>query len=199
MRDLLAQDVVGGQTDSVEKLGFFQPFVDRGDCVGGISPEEPPAKVMASISGDDGVEDIPPAFGAVDVTVTQGAPFQHAKLVEQEVRVVAGAVEMPVLGSTFLIVVGRADRAVHVQHDVLQPVAVMKPVDPLPVQVDQSLPVLGQGQRLGFEPPHLRGRGCLRIDGTATHDLAHDRIKSKTVGIVDILVSCQPPEHRLPE
>jgi hypothetical protein len=32
---------------------------------------------------------------------------------------------MPVPGSTFLIAVGGADRAVHVQHDVFQPVAVM--------------------------------------------------------------------------
>src|SRR3546814_2084546 len=90
------------------------------------------------------------------IAVTQGAALQHAKLVEQEDGVIAGAVEMPVPGSTFLIAVGGADRAVHVQHDVFQPVAVMKPVDPLAVQIGQRRPVRGQSQRLGLEPSHLR-------------------------------------------
>ena len=63
-----------------------------------------------------------PAICAVDVAVAQGAAFQHAELVEQEDRVITGAVEMPVPGGPFLIAMGGADRAVHVQHDVLQPV-----------------------------------------------------------------------------
>jgi hypothetical protein len=75
----------------------------------------------------------------------------------------------------------------------------MKPVDPLPFRSASAVPVLGQGQRLGLEPPHLRGRSRLRIDGPATNNLAHDRIKGQAVGVVDILVSGQPPEHRLPE
>ena len=106
---------------------------------------------------------------------------------------------MPVPGGTFLIAMGRTDRAVHVQHDVLQPVAVVEPVDPLPVQIGQRRPVLRHGQRLGLEPPHLRGRGCLRIDGTATDDLAHDGIKSQSVGVVDVLVARKPTIDRLTE
>jgi hypothetical protein len=113
--------------------------------------------------------DVPPAIGTVDVAIAQGAAFQHAELVEQEVRVLAGAVEVPVPGRPFLIAVGRADGAIHVQHDILQPVAIMEAVDPLPVQVGKRRPVLWQGQRLGLEPPHLRGRGRLCIDGPATH------------------------------
>ena len=54
------------------------------------------------------------AIGAMDVAVAQGTAFQHAELVEQEVRMVAGAIEMPDPGGTFLIAVGGADRAVHV-------------------------------------------------------------------------------------
>jgi hypothetical protein len=49
----------------------------------------------------------------VDVTVAQGAAFQHAELVEQEVRVVASTVEVPVPGRALLLAMGRADRAVH--------------------------------------------------------------------------------------
>jgi hypothetical protein len=65
MRDLLAQDGVGGQTDGVEEPGFFQPHIDRGDRVGSVGPEEASTKVAASISGNDGIKDIPPAIGAV--------------------------------------------------------------------------------------------------------------------------------------
>ncbi len=68
---------------------------------------------------------------------------------------------MPVPGRSFLIAMGWADRPVHLQHDVFEPLAVVEPVDPLSVQGGQRLSVLGQGQRLGFEPSHLRGRGCL--------------------------------------
>jgi hypothetical protein len=51
--------------------------------------------------------------------------------------VVTATVEMPVPGGTFLIAVGRADGAVHVQHDILQANAIMKPVDSLSIQVSQ--------------------------------------------------------------
>ena len=112
---------------------------------------------------------------------------------------IAGAVEMPVPGGSFLIAMGRTDRAVHVQHDILEPVAVMEPVDPLPVQIGQRRPVLRHGQRLGLEPPHLRGRGCLRIDGTATDNLTHDRDRAPAVGVVDVLVARKPTIDRLPE
>src|SRR3546814_6110541 len=84
---------------------FRSPHIDRGDRVGSVGPEEASTKVAASISGNDGIMDIPPAIGAVDIAVTQGAALQHAKLVEQEDGVIAGAVEMPVPGSTFLIAV----------------------------------------------------------------------------------------------
>ena len=92
----------------------------------------------------------------------QGTAFQHAELIEQKERVIAVAVEMPVPGSAFLIAMGWADGAVHVQHDILQAIAIVEPVDPFPVQVGQRLPVLGQGQRLRLEPPHLGSRGRLR-------------------------------------
>ncbi len=74
----------------------------------------------------------------------QGAAFQHAELVEQEIRVAAGAVEVPVLGRPFMITMGRPDWAIHIRHDILQPVSIMEAVDPLPVQIGQRFPVLGR-------------------------------------------------------
>ena len=151
------------------------------------------------IPGDHRVQNILPAIGAVDVAVARGAAFQHAERVKQEKRVVAAAVEMAVPGGSFLITMGRADGIVHVRHDVLQPVAIMKAVDPLAVQVGQRRPVPGQSRRIGLKPPHLRcgGRPC--IDGAPTHNLPHDRITGEPVRIVDILLACEPPMDRLPK
>ena len=39
----------------------------------------------------------------------------------------------------------------------------------------------------------------MRIDGATADNLAHDRIAGESVGVVDILVSGQTTEHRLPE
>lgn len=172
VRDLLAQDAVGGQPDGVDIARLFQSFVDRWDRRGGVGPEEAALKVAASIAGDDRIKDAPPAVSAVDVAMPQGTTFQHAELVEPDIRVITGAVEMAVPGGPFLIAMGGADRAGHVQHNIPQAIAIMKPVNPLPVQIGQRRPLLGKGQRLGLEPPHLRCRGCLRIDGTATDNLA---------------------------
>jgi len=74
-----------------------------------------------------------------------------------------------------------------------------RPRLPVAVQVCQRRPVLSHGQRPGFEPPHLRARGRLRIDSTPAHNLAHDGIKGQPVGIVYILVASEPPIDGLPE
>ena len=105
MRDLLAQNGVVGQPDGVEEPSFFQPLTDRGACVCGIGSEEP-QDVARCIPGDHRIEDVPPTVGAVDAAMPQGTALQHAKLVEQEDGVVAGAIEMPVPSGTFLIAMG---------------------------------------------------------------------------------------------
>ncbi|GGC10431.1 hypothetical protein GCM10011363_28920 [Marivita lacus] len=94
----------------------------------GIGPKEP-HYVALRIPGDDRIEDIPPAIGVVDVAMAQDAAFQHTEPVEQKIRVIAGAVEVPVPGGTFLIAVCRADGTVRVEHDIRQLVAVMEPID----------------------------------------------------------------------
>jgi hypothetical protein len=75
----------------------------------------------------------------------------------------------------------------------------MKPVDPLAIQVGQRRPVLGQGQRLGFEAPQSGKPKLLAHRLLGAYDLAHDGIEGETVGIVDILVDGQPPIDRPPE
>jgi hypothetical protein len=105
--------------------------------IGGVSAEE--TQIVALCIP---VDDVPPAIGTVDVDIAQGVVLKHAELVEQEVQVVAGAVEMPVSGRHCLSAVGRADGAFRIQHDILQPVAIMEVVDPLPGQVGTRRTVL---------------------------------------------------------
>jgi len=95
--------------------------MEGGDRLGGIRPEEA-HEVAPGRPGDHRVEDVAPAIGTVDVAVAvaQGAAVQQAEPDEQEVRVRAGAVEMPVPCGPFLIAMGGADGAVHVQHDRLE-------------------------------------------------------------------------------
>ena len=54
-------------------------------------------------------------------------------------RVIAGAAEMAVIGRTFLITMGRADGAVHVEHHAPRRIVVVNPVDPRPRQVRSNM------------------------------------------------------------
>ncbi|MFT5870414.1 MAG: hypothetical protein ACI8TF_002538 [Paracoccaceae bacterium] len=114
MRDLLAQDVVGGQPVGTEIVRLFQSPIECRDRIGGIRAKEAAPKVAFNIACDDRVESLSLAVSAVNVAIAQGAAFQHAELVEEEVRVIAIAVEMPPPCGAFLIAMGRPGRAVHV-------------------------------------------------------------------------------------
>ena len=73
----------------------------------------------------------------------------------------------------------------------------MNSVDPLPGQTGARGKVLVTRERLGLEPPHLAGRGRFALDRLAADDPAHRGITSQSVGVVDVLVSRKPTEHRL--
>ena len=70
----------------------------------------------------------------------------------------------------------------------------MHRIDPLPGQVGQSRPVMSRSQNAGLKPRHLAGRGSLAINSTAPDNLAHHWIMRQAVCIVDIWISCEPPE-----
>ena len=78
--------------------------------MGGIGTEKA-QHIAPGATGGHRVRNLIPAIGAVDIAMPQGAALQHAKLVQKEQRVVAGAVEMPVPGGALLIAIGRTDRA----------------------------------------------------------------------------------------
>ena len=79
----------------------------------------------------------------MDVARPQLTPFDIAELVEHEQRVIAGAAEMPVVGTAFLLTIGRALARIHVEHDGLRRTPLVHLVDPLTEQVGESGQVLG--------------------------------------------------------
>ena len=104
---------------------------------------------------------------------------------------------MAVVGGAFLIAMGRADTRIHIEHDGPQRAAAMNAVDPLPGEIGERGKVLIIREPLGLEPPHLAGRGRIALDSLAADDPAHRRITSQPVGVVDVLISGKPTEHRL--
>ena len=102
-----------------------------------VTPECPVA-----VTSDHRFQHIAPLVGAVHVAGTKAAPLQIAELIEHEKRVTAGAAEMAVIGRAFLIAMGRADGAVHVEHDHSRQLPRMNPIDPNTRQVREGGEVL---------------------------------------------------------
>ena len=75
----------------------------------------------------------------------------------------------------------------------------MNPVDPLPAKIGERNKVLIIRKPLRLEASHLAGGGGLLRCGVTTDNPAHRRITPEPVGIVHVLVSGKPTEHRLPQ
>ena len=198
MGDALLQHLVGGKPDGVAEALGFEELVHPGQCKRSITSEVVPARPIP-VSSDNGLQHIAPFVGAVHVAVTKDATLQAPELVEQEQRVITGAAEVAVVRGTLLLTVGRADGAIHVEHDELRRIVVMNPVDPLARQISEGSEVLVDRQQLGLEPPHLAGRCSAALDRLAANDPAHRRIAAEPVGVVHVFVSGESSKDRLPK
>ena len=73
----------------------------------------------------------------------------------------------------------------------------MHPLNPSPAEIDERDKVLIIREPLGLEASHLAGGGCLFRCGATANNPAHRRIATEPVGVVHVLVSGKPTEHRL--
>ena len=194
--DTLLQNAIGRQPDRVLVAFGRQELVDLGVGKGGIGAEVA-AEAALPVTGQDRFEHALPAVRRMDVARAQRTAFEVAELVEHEQRMIAGTREMAVVGCTFLFAMGRTDARIHIEHDGRWRAAVTNAVDPPPRQIDERGEVLVARQSLGLEPPHLTGRSRFALDSLAADDPAHRRITPQPVGVVDVLVSGKPTEHRL--
>jgi hypothetical protein len=188
------QHLVGRQADAF----LLQQRVDLGLGERRIGAE---VEVNApfAVAGDHRLQHQAPVLGAMDIAGPQPAAFEITILVEHKERVITGAAEVAVPGRTFLLAVGRALGAVHVEDDATRRLAVMDPVDPGARQIGEGLQVGIARQPLGLEATHLAARGGRVIQPLTTDDRAHDGIAGEPLGVVDVLVASEPTEHRLAE
>ena len=131
MRDPDLRNAIGAKADGVEISSRFQRFIEVRDGDGGISPKEP-HQVTIRVSRNDRLKNLFPAIRAVHIARPQRTPFEMAKLVKYEQRVITHAAEMTVPGGALLRPVGWTDLTVHVQRDPLGRYLCVNPVDPLP-------------------------------------------------------------------
>ena len=96
------------------------PF-DLGDNPAGLTTTGGP------VAGDDRLQHVAPAMGAVDVARTQRSRSPNWLRGQ---RVIAGAGEEAVVGRASLAAVGQADRAIHIQDDSLERLASIDFADP---------------------------------------------------------------------
>ena len=129
----------------------------------------------------------------------RGGADAIAVLIEHEQRVVAGAAEVTVPDRALLFAVGRALGTVHVEDDVAGRLAIMDLVEPGTRQICEGLQVGIGRQPLGLEAAHLAARSCRTIETLTADDRPHRWVAGEPLGVVDILVAGEPPQHRLAE
>jgi hypothetical protein len=106
---------------------------------------------------------------------------------------------MPIPDAHLLFAVGWADARIHIEADASRRTAAMNLVDPLAGEIDERRQVLFRCEPSRLEAPHLTRRRRASGDGLAADDPSHRRIMAEPLGVVDVLVSGQPPEHGLPQ
>ena len=99
----------------------------------------------------------PPELGTGVIAAPEHRSFQVAELVEQEKWVITVALEVPVVGSAFLLSVGLTDRAIEVEDQLFERLAPMGLVDPLAGKVHQRREVALGTERLGLESADFAG------------------------------------------
>jgi len=130
MADAFLKNLIPWYADRVPEALRFEVIVNLRRGESRIAPEIQ-LYLPALVANDNRLQHAFPVIGAVNVAGTQGTPFQIAELVEQKQGMIAGASEVTVVGRSFLVAMGRADAAVHVENDLLRRATVMNAVDPL--------------------------------------------------------------------
>src|SRR5260370_2643395 len=104
---------------------------------------------------------------------------------------------MAVVGTAFLCAVSWTFARIHVEQDGPGWSPRVHLVDPPAGQICKSGEVLGPGQPLRLEATHLAGRGSTPGNRPVADHPAHRRVATQPIGIVQILVTSEPPEYPL--
>ena len=122
--------VICGLADCIEVSFGFQVLIQFLTGEGRVTPEESVDR-KAPVTSNNRFQHRTPFVGAGHIAVAQHCPFQIAELVEAEQGMVTGSAEVTVVQGTFLIPVGLAHGAVHVEDVLLDGLFFMDSIDPL--------------------------------------------------------------------
>lgn len=127
----------------------------RGDGKRGIAAKEL-RDFPVAIPRDHRQQHPSPEPGTGLIATPQQDTFQIAELIEEEHRMVTQALEVPV-GRALLPTVGLADRAVQIENQLFQRLALVDRVDPAAGELHQFREVALAAERLGLESADLAG------------------------------------------
>src|SRR4051794_28407007 len=154
MSDPILQHLVGRQPDRVAGTLGFEILVDLRIGEGCITPEIQ-MLYNAPVTRNHRLQHRAPAVGTMDVARSQHTPLDIAELIEHEQRMIAGAGEMTVIGTAFLLAVSRAFARIHVKYDCLRRSPPAHFVNPLARQIGEHGKVLRPAQPSCLEAAHL--------------------------------------------
>ena len=112
-------------------------------------------------------------------------------IIEQEQRVVADRLEVPVVGAAFLLSMHRALAGIHVEHRAVRVVERLGLSDQVAVYGHQPDEVLLASQQLGLEPMQRRGQRRTSVPSLRRADQAERRIGRETSCVVEVFVAAK--------
>ena len=190
--------MIAFESDRIEVLVGFKRAIDIGIGKGRIAMEEPKG-MAASIASNDRLQNLLPIIRTMHVAIAEQVPLQVTVLIEAEQGMIARAFEVTVVSRAPPMAIGLADGTVHIEDDLLQPLAFMDSLHPPARQTHQELKILRLSQYLCFKPAHDAGGGGGTFHGSATSNMSYGGIKSEPFGVIRVVIASKPAVDRLPE
>ena len=158
LRDVPLQAVIGRDANGILHVPLLQRLVDLRLGKGCVGPKHYfLAQLLLPLNL--GQQKFCPTLGTVHVSGPQLCSQTVAFAAEQQQWVIAGGLEVPVVGALLLLPIHRNLGRVHVQHGSVRRIHRFRPGDQIPIDPRQPGEVLLLGQHLRLERLQPRSQG----------------------------------------
>ena len=117
-------------------------------------------------------------------------------VIEQKQWVIADRLEVPVVGTAFLLPMHRALAGIHVEYDAGGVAARLGRSDQVAVHGHQPDEVVFTGQQFGLEPMERGGQGRTPVPPRRRSDQTKGRIGRETLRVVEVFIAGQAAVDR---